>query len=220
MPYFLPEYYGRQFDKRRTKDAHGDMGILRGNFVNMTLPAGSTHFDHLMEFSRSSEKPFPIKFLSEKLKERRFPRGHVYYGTLSRQIERVLLNYSYMRWWLEKDGLVVEEAKSELGPLSGFDRTAGPLVIEYWKDGELSTSSLKFIASRLDAEGFQLNGNLQPSQWKPILEYNQKHSKVAIKTFVGAAVRPNSPAVCVEDSTSRVTGTKRLSDLLSPYMRM
>ena len=42
-----PEYYGEHFDSRRTKDAHGDMGVLQGNYVNLTIPAGSTHFDAL-----------------------------------------------------------------------------------------------------------------------------------------------------------------------------
>jgi len=190
MPLIPPKYYGRHFDAKRTKNAHGNMRILQGNFVSLTLPAGSTHFDHLMEMSRSSLRPFPIKFLSEKLKEGQFIRGHVYFGKLGRQIEEILLNYPRLRWWLDKDGLVVDEPPFELGPLSDFDRIAGPLFVEHWKDGELSTSSLKLIASRLDEEGFQLKDNLQPAQWKPISEYNQKHSRVAIKTFAGAVRRP------------------------------
>jgi hypothetical protein len=28
--------------------------LLFGNFVNLTMPAGSTHFDHLMAIGRSS----------------------------------------------------------------------------------------------------------------------------------------------------------------------
>jgi len=190
MPSVLPEYYGQHFDARRTKDAHGDMGILQGNFVSLTLPAGSTRFDHLMEMSRSSHRPFPIKFLSEKLKEGQFIRGHVYFGKLGRQIEGILLNYPHLRWWLDKDGIVVDEPPFELGPLSDFDRIAGPLFIEHWKNDELSASSLESIASTLDAEGFQLKDNLQPAQWKPISEYNQKHSRVAIRTFAGAVRRP------------------------------
>jgi hypothetical protein len=184
------EYYGRHFDARRTKDAHGDMGVLRGNIVSLTMPAGSTHFDHLTEFGRSSLRPFSIKFLSEKLKEQPFVRGHVYFGKLGRQIEGILLNYPYLRWWLEEDGLVVDEARSELGPLSDFDRIAGPLVIEHTKGQKLSASAVAAIAVKLDREGFQLKQNLQLAQWKPISDYNQKHSRVAIKTFVEAVGRP------------------------------
>lgn len=134
MPRGPLEYYGRHFDARRTKDTHGDMGVLYGNFVNLSMPAGSTHFDHLMEIGRSSDRPFPIKFLSEKLKELEFVRGCVYFGRLGNQIQKILLNYPYLRWWIEEDGLVVDEARSELGPLSDFDRIAGLLVIEHMKD--------------------------------------------------------------------------------------
>jgi hypothetical protein len=89
---------------------------------------------------------------------------------------------------MEKDGLVVDEARTDLGTLSDFDRIARPLVVEHWKNDEFSASSLEFIASRLDAEGFQLPGNLQPAQRKPLSEYNMKHSISPIKSF-GAAVR-------------------------------
>jgi hypothetical protein len=184
------EYYGRHFDARRTKDAHGDMRVLQGNFVNLSMPAGSTHFDSLIEFGRSSNKPFPIKFLSEKLKEPQFIRGCVYSGKLGDQIQGILLNYPYLRWWIEQGGLVVDEARSELGPLPDFDRIAGPLVLEHMKGDKLSASALALIAAKLDEEGFLLKENLQPAQWKPISDYNQRHSKLAIKTFVDAVGRP------------------------------
>jgi hypothetical protein len=166
------------------------MGLLHENFVNLSMPAGSTHFDSLIEFGRSSFKPFPIKFLSEKLKEPQFIQGRVYFGKLGDQIRKILLNYPYLRWWMEKDGLVVDEARSEIGPLSDFDRIAGPLVLEHMKGDKLSASALASIAAKLDAERFQLKQNLQPAQWKPISDYNQKYSKLAIKTFGDAVGRP------------------------------
>ena len=190
MPRGQMEYYGRHFDVRRTNDTHGDMRVLQGNFVNLSMPAGSTHFDSLIEFCRSSVKPFPVKFLSEKLKEPQFIRGRVYSGKLGEQIQGILLNYPYLRWWMEKDGLVVDEARSEIGPLSDFDRIAGPLVLEHMKGDKLSASALVSIAAKLDAERFQLKQNLQPAQWKPISDYNQKYSKLAIKTFGDAVGRP------------------------------
>lgn len=182
--------YGRHFDKQRTKDAHGDMNLVLGNIVNVTMPAGSTHYEALVEFGRSSMKPFPIKFLSEKLKEYKSIRGATHFGRLGISIETILGNYPYLRWWMEKDGLVVDEARSELGPLSDFDRIAGLLVIEHTKDDKLSADALASIAAKLDAEGLKLKENLQQAQWKPILEFNQKHSRAAIKTFVDAVGRP------------------------------
>jgi hypothetical protein len=184
------EYYGQHFDARRTKDAHGDMGVLHGNFVNLSMPVNSTHFDHLMEIGRSSNTPFPIKFLSDKLKELRYPRGRPYFGKTVDVIRGILLNYPYLRWWMEEDGLVVDEVSAELGPLSDFDRIAGALVVERLKNGKLSTTSLESIASKLDAEGFQLKRDLQPAQWKPISEYNQKHSRTPIKSFCAVVRRP------------------------------
>jgi hypothetical protein len=163
-------YFGRHFDARRTKDAHGDMGILRENFVNLTISAGLTDFDSLIEFSRSAFRPFPIKFLSEKLKERTYIRGRVFSGWLGDEIKAIIHEYPYLRWWIDQDGLVVDEAKSELGPLTDFDRIAGSLVLEHIKGSQLSASSLAYIAARLDAEGFRLKENLQPAQWKPIPE--------------------------------------------------
>jgi hypothetical protein len=70
------------------------MRVLQGNFVNLSMPAGSTHFDSLIEFGRSSIKPFPVKFLSEKLKEPQFIRGRVYSGKLGEQIQGILIIYS------------------------------------------------------------------------------------------------------------------------------
>jgi hypothetical protein len=186
----LPEYYGQQFDKQRTRDTHGDLGMLKGNYVNFNVPSGSTHFDHLMEIGRLSNRPFPIKFLSKQLKGYPSVRGRTFFGRTVDQIREILCNYSQLRWWMERDGLVVDEVKSELGPLASFDRIAGQLVIEHWKDDGLPQSNLQLIASRLDGEGFQLKEYLQPAQWKPISEYNQKHSRSPVRTFGDAVQRP------------------------------
>jgi hypothetical protein len=190
MPPGQMEYYGQHFDARRTKETNGDMGVLHGNVISLTMESGSTHFDDLMEISRSSYKPFPVKSLAGKLKEQQSIRGRVYFGHVGDVIQGILLNYPYLRWWMEKDGLVVDEARSEMGPLSDFDRIAGPLVLEHMTGDKLSASALASIAAKLDAEGFQLKQNLQPAQWKPISDYNQKYSKLAIKTFSDAVGRP------------------------------
>jgi hypothetical protein len=190
MPDRHKQYFGQQFDKRRTQQAHGDAGVLLENHVNLTMPAGSTHFDHLMAIGCSSDKPFPIKYLSEKLKELQFPRGKTYFGSPVDLIQQVLLNYPHLRWQMEKDGLVVDEASSELGLLSDFDRIAGLLVLEHMKGNKLSESALASIATKLDAEGFQLKQDLQAAQWQPISKYNQKYSREPIRTFSAAVRRP------------------------------
>lgn len=190
MPGRVLQYYSQHFDAKRTKETHGDMSVLREGLISLSVAAGSTHLDHLKEICSRSNRPLAIKFLSEQLNERRFSRGDTFLGRLGNYIDQIVANYPYLRWWIEEDGLVVTEAVSELGPLSEFDRIAGPLVVEHWKDAGLSASSLGFIASRLDAEGIQLRISLQPAQWKLISEHNMKFSRSPIKTFADAVQRP------------------------------
>jgi hypothetical protein len=190
MPGKQAQFYGRHFDAQRTKDSRGDVGLLSGNVVNLTMPSGSTDRDSLMEFSRSAHRPFRAKFLNEKLKDIPYIRGRVFSGSLANAIETVLLNYPLLRWWLEEDGLVVDEARSELGSISEFDRVAGALVVKHSEDGKLSAQALELIAKTLDQGGIKLKENLQPKQWKGISDYNQKYSKAPIRTFAAAVGRP------------------------------
>jgi hypothetical protein len=190
MPEKQAQFYGRHFDAQRTKDSRGDVGLLSGNVVNVTMPSGSTDWDSLMEFGRSARRPFRAKSLNEKLKEIPYTRGRVFSGSLANAIETVLQNYPLLRWWLEEDGLVVDEARSELGPLSEFNRLAGALVVKHSEDGKLSAQALELIARTLDKSGLKLKDNLQPKQWKGISDFNQKYSKSPIRTFAAAVGRP------------------------------
>jgi hypothetical protein len=190
MPKGRIEYYGPHFDGQRTRATRGDVDILRGNFVSLTMLAGSTDFEALLEIGRSSREPFRVKFLSEKLRAKAYIRGRVFFGRLPDVIAKVLLEYPLLRWWIEEEGLVVDEARPELGPLSDFDRIAGALIIEHSRRGKVSAQALKSIAIRLDETEFGLRENLQPAQWKPISEYNQKYSRAPIKTFAAAVAYP------------------------------
>jgi hypothetical protein len=182
--------YWNRFDALRTSGARGDVDVLRVNPVNLSVPASSSHFDHIIEISRSASTPFPIKSLSEKLNAHRSPRGRGYFGHVGDIIEQLMTNYPTLRWWIEADGLVVDEISSELGPLSAFDLHAGSMAVEHIKNGRLDKDSLLIIAEQLDARGFLLKENLQPAQWRPIAEYNQKHSRTPIRTFAKAVNNP------------------------------
>jgi len=182
--------YWNRFDALRTKSAQGDVGVLRMNPVSLSVPASSNHFDHIIEISRSASKPFPIKSLSERLKARRSPRSSGYFGHVGDNIDQIVANYPTLRWWIAADGLVVAEISSELGPLSDFDRCAGSMTVEHMKNGRLDKASLLIIAEQLDARGFVLKKDLQPAQWRPIAEYNQKHSRTPIRTFAKAVNNP------------------------------
>ena len=191
MPRRRAKQSNQYFDPRRTKDAHGDVSKLQGNPISLKVPPLSTHFDHIVEICRVSQKPIPIRFVCEKLKEFTFPRGNTYFGELVTVIEGIVANYPGLKWWLETEGLVVDEIQSALGSLPPFDRFAGPLVLRNLKGGKLSRAALAAIAAKLDAEGFLLSKDLQPAQRKPIAEYNRKFPQSPIKTFSAAIERPH-----------------------------
>ncbi len=186
----LYEYYGPHFDAQRTKDARGDLGVLRYNHVNKSVPAGSTHIDALELICSICTRPILVKRLSEKLTEYRYIRGATYFGEIGDIIADIVGNYPLLRWWLERDGLVVEEARSELGPLRHFDRLAGSLYLKHECDGKLPSAALDLIVKALDEESFKLKDHLQPAQWELISTFNQRNSRSPVKTFTEAVARP------------------------------
>jgi hypothetical protein len=98
-----------------------------------------------------------------------------------------MMNYPTLRWWMDADGLVIAEPSAELGPLDPFDHFAGELVALKWKQNRLSADDFLDIAKQVDARGFELKQCLQPAQWKPIAEHNQKFARNAVRTFEVAA---------------------------------
>jgi hypothetical protein len=183
---------GASFDPQRTQRAEGDVEVLLNNHVNGALPSGSSHRDALEAIARSARPPFEISFLHELLNKPRYPRGYTYFGDVGGQIDQIVSNYGEqrLRWWMAKDGLVVDVVTPEAGPLSAFDQLAGRLTYESMKDGGLSPSALSEVAAKLDAAGFQLRECLQPAQRKPIADHNQRYPKSAVKTFAVAVSNP------------------------------
>jgi hypothetical protein len=151
------------------------------------MPSGSTHWDHVHAIANGALRPFQVKFVSERLKEDRSIRGRVYFGHAGDQIQQILMNYPTLRWWMEAGGLVIDEPAAEMGPLDLFDSSAGELVISKWTEKGLPLAELVEIAKQLDAKGFELKACLQPAQWKPISDHNQKFARKAIRTFEAAA---------------------------------
>ena len=179
-----------RFDRQRTQQAHGKTDILLRS-VSLTMSAGSSHREDVEQIARMASQPFSIVSISKVLDERKSVRGQVYFGEAGSQIDKILHNYPGMRWWMEKDGLVIEVAPSHTANrLSEFDRTAGKLVCDATRHGRLSTDAVEKIAAGLDVAGFALLENLQPAQWKPIADHNRKYVKSAIKTFVAAVSSP------------------------------
>jgi hypothetical protein len=181
-------YFGPHFDARRTKESHGDPSVLLENHVSASMPAGSTYFDALTLIARSSGKPIPVKFLSEKLKKLKIPRGGTYFGEIANDIEAIVVNNPPLRWWLTEQGLVVDEVPSELDSLSAFDRLVGPLSVQLAQNIILPESAVCLISQKLDAEGFKLKDHLQPKEWEAVVAHNLKRTGRQIGSFESAVM--------------------------------
>jgi hypothetical protein len=178
------------FDDRRTREAGGKADMILFSIVNLTAKAGSSQREDLEEMARSASKPFPLASISKSLDETRSIRGRSYFGYAGRLIDEIVDNYPGMRWWMAKDGLVIDIVSDDADRLSEFDRRAGQLVWDGMQAGKLSEHVLKNIAAELDAARFPLLKNLQPAQRKAIAAFNQKYAKRAVKSFSAAAAHP------------------------------
>jgi hypothetical protein len=180
-----------RFDLGQTRQAGGKADVMLRSSVSLTMAAGSSHREDVEQIARMASRPFSILSISKVLDERKSLRGVVYFGETGSQIDKILHNYPGMRWWMEKDGLVIDIApQHSANRLPEFDRIAGKLVCDATRHGKLSTDTVGKIAAGLDAAGFTLSENLQPAQWKPIADHNRKHAKSAIKTFAAAVSNP------------------------------
>lgn len=175
------------FDAERSIKALEYVRILKPNPVSISLPRDSSHWDAVHDIASNASCPLPVKHVSGILKEHRARRGQSHFGHVGDQIEKILNNYPTLRWWVESEGLVIDKPKVDLARLLQFDRFAGALVHSSWTNGRLPKCSLMAIAQQLDMEKFKLRDCLQPAQWVPIAEYNEKHASNAILTFDAAA---------------------------------
>jgi hypothetical protein len=175
------------FDAERSIKAPEYVRSLERNPVSISLPEDSSHWDAVHAIAGHANCPLPVKHVSDVLKEARAIRGLSCFGHVGDQIQKILDNYPTLRWWMEPDGLVIDEPKVALTHLLSFDRFAGELVHSSWTNGRLPKGSLMAIARELDAMKFKLSDCLQPAQWAPIAKYNQKHASNAIRTFEAAA---------------------------------
>jgi hypothetical protein len=166
----LQSLFWGYFDGRRTREMHGDVAPLCGGIVSMSVPMDSSHREAIEEMARKATYPFAIAHLSERLNEIRLIRGRTYFGQTGLQIDNILQNYPGMRWWMQKDGLVIDTVPPNVNRLSEVDRKSGKLICEGAQNRRLSADAIRQIARELDAAGFVLKDNLQPAQWKPIAD--------------------------------------------------
>ncbi len=181
---FMPEC---STNNRETRD------LFVRSFVSISVPASATFREEVTRIATGAVYPVTIESLPDRLDSNKSPRGRAYFGLVGDVLDRIAENFPNMRWWISERGLnmaIVPPCET----LSDFDRFAGPLCVKYWENGALSKTDLKLIARDLDAKASEMGHPFldifEPAARKTISEYNQKHTKVAIKTFDQAIVHP------------------------------
>src|SRR3984893_12343116 len=174
------------FDQRRTREAGGRIDSRLHGIVLSRSPAGTSDREHVEQLIREASEPFSAVYISPLLGQRRSIRGRTVFGYAGRQIDQMVDNYPGMRWWMAKDGLVIDVVPDDADRLSEFDRRAGQLICDGTQAGRLFEDVVRKIAAELDAAGFSLLENLQAAQRKPIAAFNQKYAKRAVKSFSAA----------------------------------
>jgi len=180
-------FLGFRFDFKRSRDGLGDLDLLSYNVLNRSVQSGTSMMDALMEALSLADRPIPVKFISEKLREPILLRGRVFFGDAWKEIDDVVQNYQRMRWWITVQGLVIDEIPPELDSLSEFERIVGPLVSGHFT---ISVEMLRAIADKLDSAGFKLKDHLQPVERKAIAAEHQKHHSTTIHNFASAVSNP------------------------------
>src|ERR1700738_4965416 len=102
------QLFWSNFEHRGTREAGGKADMILFSIVNLTTKAGSSQREDLEEMARSASKPFPVACISKLLDETRSIRGRTYFGYAGRQIDEIVDNHPGMRWWMAKDGLVID----------------------------------------------------------------------------------------------------------------
>lgn len=179
--------FWERFDSDRTNKTGGDYKLLL-NHASLTISAPWTHRDAVEAITRQSRMPIAIHSLADVLSQTKFPRGKTIFGFVGDEFDRIAEQYDDMCWWISKEGLNMAIVPRAAAKLSRFDELAGKLYVERSNGRRLSKEILMEIAKELDAAGFLLKEHLQPAQWKPIAEYNQKNSRQPLKTFEKACV--------------------------------
>jgi hypothetical protein len=181
------EYFGLSFDPSRTKSEHGAISLLFENPVSFSVPKDSTDFDVLTLMAENSNNPIPIGFLSEELEQPTPPRGDTLFGEIAMQIDAVVSRYHTLRWWLSRQGLVVDKASPELDRLSMFDRLVGPLSVDLVVNKKLPITAIYTISEKLDLLGFKLNDHLEPTGWEEVVALNRRRTGKRVESFTSAS---------------------------------
>jgi hypothetical protein len=178
---FLPE--------RSTKDRAAQIAF-ENNLISATVPAPYTFRELVEKLASCAQVSIPVESLAKELDvPGSSSRAITVFKKAGSVFDQIAANFPNMYWWISDKGLnmAIVQPGSVLSP---FDALAGKLMSAHWKNGRLSFSSLLAIAQALDEQDFSLKTELQPAQWKPIAQFNQKLSKSPITSFEGAVRQP------------------------------
>ncbi len=168
--------------------------------ISLTVSARTNLYEVVTTLVEHASDPIPIDALPSELKAKIQSRGRVLFGYVGNLIDEIAYNLPDMYWWISEKGLNMAiisrkqmEAMVHEEMLSDFDRLAGKLCVDYWKDG-LSKDDLKLIAKELDANAPQGKGvfldRFEPKPRKAIAVHNQRNRKATVKTFQQAVGNP------------------------------
>lgn len=186
----LPYQATPQWFAAELSDLQIASSLMFNNFVNLSIPGGSTRRSALERIATGSSRPFAIKTLPDLFDSECLIRGESCFGHVWKVLDEVATNWPNMRWWYSEGGLGMAiltqkelDAKARIKCLDPFDQLAGKMFFEGMKNGRVSRGVVIEIARALDVLGFTLRENLKPSDWRPIADYNQKYARRAVSTF-------------------------------------
>jgi hypothetical protein len=164
------------------------LSLFINNIVDVKIAAHCTNRGMVEDIARNAQTPIALDSLSEALDSRILVNGWRCRGTPSNLFDAIAAKHDYMRWWMSADGLTMAVVPpEETFRVPPFDALAGRLSADHWENGGLSDTDLLAISKELDKAGFSPKSEIERARWKPIVEYNQKYSKKAVRTFEEAA---------------------------------
>lgn len=166
--------------------------LLVGNLVSLSIQGQTTFREQIIQIGSRATNPIVIESLSDELNTIKPIRGCTYFDSFGNVVDGIAENFPNMRWWITEKGLNMAIVPPE-ETLNYFDSFAGELCVKHW-EGALSREALKLIAADLDMKALEMKwnflDNFEPAARKKIVDYNQKHSRSAIRTFERAAADP------------------------------
>jgi hypothetical protein len=184
-------FWGR-FVASRSARGEAAFQLLVGNLVSLSIPGQTTPREQIIQIANRATNPIAVESLSDELSAIKPIRGCTYFDSFGNIVDRLAENFPNMRWWISEKGLNMANLPPE-ETLNYFDSFAGELCVKHWKD-RLSRGALMIIATELDTKALEMKwaflDSFEPAARKKIVDYNQKHSRSAIKTFERAAADP------------------------------